>query len=127
MADTSRKGDKKTLLEQFRTSDHWAVSTARDILWVVAVVGGLALTLYLICGTWPAVVTIESESMVPHMNVGDLVVLVQKDRFGELQAWDEAKGTGYRCPACLSNGFSRLQGAAVPAARGCFLHQSSDP
>jgi signal peptidase len=96
MADISGRGDTKTLLEQFRTSDHWAVSMARDILWVVAVVGGLALTLWLICGTWPAVVTIESESMVPHMNVGDLVVLVQKDRFGELQAWDEAKETGYQ-------------------------------
>jgi len=96
MAATSGNVDKKTLVERFMTSDHWAVSLARDILWVVAVVGGIALTLYLLCGTWPAVVTIESESMVPHMNVGDLVVLVQKDRFGELQAWNEAKTTGYQ-------------------------------
>ncbi|MCK7507936.1 MAG: S26 family signal peptidase [Desulfobacterales bacterium] len=49
-------------------------------IWVVAVVGCIALALFLICGTWPAVVTIESESMVPNMNVGDLVVVVQKDR-----------------------------------------------
>ncbi len=61
------------------------MSLARDLLWIVAVVGGIALALFLICGTWPAVVTIESQSMVPHMNVGDLVVVVQKDRFGALQ------------------------------------------
>jgi signal peptidase I len=86
----------RSLIAQFRTSDHWAVSLARDLLWVVGVVGSIALLLFLICGTWPAVVTIESESMVPHMNVGDLVVVVQKDRFGDLQTWDEGKKTGYK-------------------------------
>ena len=86
----------RSLITQFRTSDHWAVSLARDLLWVVGVVGSIALLLFLICGTWPAVVTIESESMVPHMNVGDLVVVVQKDRFGDLQTWDDGKKTGYK-------------------------------
>jgi signal peptidase len=83
-------------IHQFRTSDHWAVSLARDILWLVAVVGSIALVLYLICGTWPAVVTIESESMVPNMNVGDLVVVVQKERYGDFQTWAEGKVSGVR-------------------------------
>ena len=90
---------QKSILErvgELRTSDHWAVSLARDILWVVAVVGGIALVLYLICGTWPAVVTIESQSMDPNMKVGDLVVVVQKDRYGDFQTWAQGKGTGYR-------------------------------
>ena len=78
MTDNNEKQDIRTLVAQFRESDYWAVSLARDMLWVVTVVGGVALALFLICGTWPAVVTIESESMVPHMNVGDLVVVVQK-------------------------------------------------
>ncbi|OPY37504.1 MAG: hypothetical protein A4E35_01420 [Methanoregula sp. PtaU1.Bin051] len=86
----------RDLIKRFRTSEHWAASLARDILWVIAVVGGIALALYLICGSWPAVVTIESESMVPHMNVGDLVVVVEKDRFGNLQTWDEGKKSGYK-------------------------------
>jgi len=30
------------------------------------------------------------------MNVGDLVVVVQKDRFGDLQTWDEGKISGYQ-------------------------------
>ena len=95
MADGNEGRDLMALIRQFRDSEHWAVSLARDILWLVAVVGGIALTLYLVCGTWPAVVTIESTSMVPHMNVGDLVVVVDKDRFGELQTWEEGKATGY--------------------------------
>jgi signal peptidase len=95
MPDNDYKRDICTLVSQFRESDHWAVSLARDLLWVVAVVGGIALTLFLICGTWPAVVTIESQSMVPHMNVGDLVIVVQKDRYGELQTWVQGNTTGY--------------------------------
>ena len=96
MADPAPSRDNKSLFSQFRSSDHWAVSLARDLIWVVAVVGSIALFLYLVCGTWPAVVTIESGSMIPNMNIGDLVVVVEKDRFGELQTWDGGKVTGYK-------------------------------
>jgi signal peptidase len=96
MAEKGKTRGLRTLFDQFRTSDHWTVSLARDLIWVVAVVGCIAIALYLICGTWPAVVTIESESMVPNMNVGDLVVVVQKDRFGDLQTWDDGKVSGYK-------------------------------
>jgi signal peptidase len=34
--------------------------------------------------------------MIPNMNIGDLVVVVEKDRFGELQTWDEGKVSGYK-------------------------------
>ena len=96
MADTTKPRDIRTMIANFRTSEHWAVSLARDILWMVAVVGGIALALYLVCGTWPAVVTIESGSMTPHMNVGDLVVVVAPDQFGALQTWDEGNASGYK-------------------------------
>jgi signal peptidase len=94
MADNNNKRDIQTLVARFRKSDHWAVSLARDLVWIVAVVGGVALALFLICGTWPAVVTIESESMVPHMNVGDLVVVVQKDRYGMFETWTDGSISG---------------------------------
>ena len=94
MADTNKKRDIRTLVAQFRKSDHWAVSLARDLIWIVTVVGGVALALYLICGTWPAVVTIESQSMMPHMNVGDLVVVVQKDRYGTFETWADGNISG---------------------------------
>ncbi|MDO9325616.1 MAG: S26 family signal peptidase [Methanoregula sp.] len=96
MADKEKTRDIRTLIKEFRTSEHWAVSLARDLIWVVAVVGCIALALVLICGTWPAVVTIESGSMIPNMNIGDLVVVVQKDRFGDLQTWDDGMKSGYK-------------------------------
>ncbi len=96
MADKEPSRDIRTMIKTFRTSEHWAVSLARDILWVTAVVGGIALALYLACGTWPALVTVESSSMEPHMNIGDLVVVVEENRFGDLQAWDESHSTGYQ-------------------------------
>jgi signal peptidase len=96
MADNDNKRDIRTWVSKFRKSDHWGVSLARDLLWIVAVVGGIALVLLLISGTWPAVLTIESQSMVPHMNVGDLVVVVQKDRYGTLQTMVQGNTTGYK-------------------------------
>jgi signal peptidase len=96
MADPEKKEDGSGLIERFRTSESPGVVFAREILWVVAVVAGIALLLFLVSGTWPAVVTVESESMVPHMNVGDLVFVVSADRYGELQTWEHAKETGYK-------------------------------
>jgi len=91
MADKEKSRDIRMLVAQFRTSDNWMVSLARDLLWVVGVVGTIALILFLVCGTWPAVVTIESGSMIPNMNIGDLVVVVQKDRYGEFMTWETGK------------------------------------
>ena len=95
MADKKKGGDDRGLIERFRTSENPGIAFARELLWVAAVVAGIALALFLISGTWPAVVTIESESMVPHMNVGDLVFVVSADRFGELQTWESGRTTGY--------------------------------
>ncbi|HNQ33501.1 MAG TPA: signal peptidase I [Methanoculleus sp.] len=95
MSDVTLLQRVASILAAFRESDNRVVSLARDLLWVVVVVGGIALALYLFAGTWPAVVTIESESMVPHMNVGDLVLVVDEDRFGGLTTWVEGQQTGY--------------------------------
>ncbi|HIH85309.1 MAG TPA: signal peptidase I [Methanoculleus sp.] len=95
MAATNWLQRAANAVRAFRDSDHPGISLARDILWVVAVVGGIALLLYLFAGTWPAVVTIESESMVPHMNVGDLVFVVDENRFGGLVTWAEGQMIGY--------------------------------
>jgi signal peptidase len=95
MSGEKEQEQEPSLIERFRKSDNTMVAIARELLWVVIVVGAVALTLFLVSGTWPAVVTIESESMVPHMNVGDLVFVVAPDRFGALQTWTSGKETGY--------------------------------
>ncbi|HMK15905.1 MAG TPA: S26 family signal peptidase, partial [Methanomicrobiales archaeon] len=88
-------GGWREAIRSFRESDRPAVAFAREILWVIVVVGGIALLLFVVFGTWPAVVAVESESMLPHMHVNDLVFVVQKDRFGQLQTAESAMGTGY--------------------------------
>jgi signal peptidase len=95
MKENSEDQKKSSFFEKFKNSDNKAVSILREFLWVIIVVGAIAALLFAVSGTWPAVVTIESESMVPHMNVGDLVFVVQADRFGPLQSWTEGKETGY--------------------------------
>jgi len=88
-------GRVKGALKGFRESDHPAIALAREILWVVAVVGGIALLLFVVSGTWPAVVAVQSGSMLPNMHVNDLVFVVQKDRFGPLQTFETGGNTGY--------------------------------
>lgn len=95
MTGSERKGRACSLIREYRESTHPAVVFLRDILWVVCVVGGIALLLFAVSGTWPAVVAVESESMVPNMNVGDLVFVVAADRFGGLNPWEESIDEGY--------------------------------
>lgn len=91
---TSGKREKDpSLLSGLLHSDHPAASFARDLLWVVGVVGAIALLLFLASGTWPAVVAVESESMVPNMQVGDLVFVVEENRFGDLLTQEEGMAT----------------------------------
>ncbi len=73
-------------IHRFRSSDDPKIAFVREILFVLLTVGAVVALLLLICGTWPAVVTIESESMVPHMNVGDLVLVVAPDRYSALES-----------------------------------------
>ncbi len=95
MPDQSHVQYIKTTVSYFLTNYHRFFSLAGDLLWVVTIVGSVALVLFLICGTWPAIVAIESKSMDPHMKMGDLVVVVQKDRYGAFQTWDQGFASTY--------------------------------
>lgn len=69
-------------------TDQWAVVFLRDALSSVLTVVVIALVLFAISGIWPPLVAVESGSMDPHMHRGDLVFLVDEQRF----APDEAVG-----------------------------------
>ena len=64
-----------------RTSDSAAVGLARDVLVSLVVVLGVGLLLFAISGVWPPLVAVESDSMDPHLQKGDLVLVVEEDRF----------------------------------------------
>ena len=48
---------------------------ARDILVSLLVVGIIAVAAFLLAGTWPVMVAVQSGSMVPNINIGDVVVI----------------------------------------------------
>ncbi len=81
------------LLEKLKSDDP-KTSLVRDILSVVLVVAVIGILLFGVSGTWPAIVAVESESMVPNMNVGDLVFVVEENRFGPVLTSVEAQAAG---------------------------------
>lgn len=53
----------------------------REIAVSVLIVLVIAAILFGISGVWPPLVAVESDSMEPHINTGDLVFIVEADRF----------------------------------------------
>jgi len=65
-----------------------------DIIFVVVVVGVVSLASQLLLGLWTPMVAVESGSMVPNMNIGD-IVLVQGSSRTQVIPWDAAEKTSY--------------------------------
>ncbi|SFC20785.1 signal peptidase, endoplasmic reticulum-type [Halobiforma haloterrestris] len=63
-----------------RTDDEPAV-LVRDVLSSVAIVAVIGLLLFAVSGVWPPLVAVESGSMEPNMERGDLIFVVDEDRF----------------------------------------------
>ena len=67
----------------------------KDIIFVVVVVGGISLLSQLLLGLWTPMVAVESGSMVPNLNIGDIVVVQGASRT-DVIPWEEAEKTGTR-------------------------------
>jgi signal peptidase len=52
-----------------------------DIVESIGAVALVGLLLFAVSGVWPPLVAIESHSMTPHIGVGDLVFVMESDRF----------------------------------------------
>ena len=63
-----------------RSEDGTAVAI-RDVLVSVGVVLSIGVVLFAVSGVWPPMVAVESGSMEPNMQVGDLIIVVADDRF----------------------------------------------
>lgn len=70
------------------------INLIRDIVIVFAVVLSIGAALFAVSGTWPAMVAVESESMVPNLNVNDLVFVVEENRYGGFMTAVEAQQAG---------------------------------
>ncbi len=65
----------------FWTGDVGSLIYIRDVLTSVAIVVTIGVLLFAASGVWPPMVAVESGSMEPNMERGDLVFLVDNDRF----------------------------------------------
>ncbi len=70
------------------------INLIRDILIVLIIVAVIGAVLFGVSGTWPALVAVESESMVPNMNIGDLVFVVEENRYDGFMTAVEAASSG---------------------------------
>ncbi|WP_458207411.1 S26 family signal peptidase [Haladaptatus sp. NG-SE-30] len=68
-------------LRWFRHTDNGTVVFVREMLESVAVVAAIGLVLFAVSGVWPPMVAVESGSMEPHMERGDLIFIVDENRF----------------------------------------------
>jgi signal peptidase len=97
--DTTKRSDRTDavtidddgVLRWFLESDDRTVTFCRDAATSIAIVVVIGLLLFGINGTWPPFVAVESGSMEPNIQQGDLVFIVDDGRFvGE----DAVAGTG---------------------------------
>ncbi len=68
-------------LRWFLKTDNGNVVVVRDVLSSVAIVAVIGLILFGVSGIWPPLVAVESGSMEPNMERGDLVFVVDQERF----------------------------------------------
>ena len=82
--------EEASLLSRFRNDRTGALMWVRETLTSVAVVLFVGLILFGVSGVWPPMVAVESGSMEPNMQVGDLVFVTDPGRL----APDVADGAG---------------------------------
>ncbi|RKD93732.1 S24/S26 family peptidase [Halopiger aswanensis] len=69
------------IVRWFLRTDEETIVLARDVVSSVAIVAVIGLLLFAVSGIWPPLVAVESESMVPNMQKGDLIFITDSDRF----------------------------------------------
>lgn len=94
----------ESLLTRFRTAQDGPLMFIREMLTSVLAVVAIGVLLFAVSGVWPPMVAVESGSMEPHMEKGDLIFITEPGRFAPDTAHEEtgvvtyetAEETGYR-------------------------------
>lgn len=85
--DRERPGDQRVTIEDdgvfrwFLKTDDSTIVAIRDVITTVAIVVFVGMILFGISGVWPPLVAVESGSMEPNMERGDLIFVVDDGRF----------------------------------------------
>ncbi len=118
-------------VQWYLQSTHWAVVFSRDLVTGMAIVGVIAALVFAASGVWPPLVAVESDSMEPNIQKGDLVLVVDTDRYVGPGATDDgivpqAEGaeTGYNTFNKPGNVivFQPDGGAGTPIIHRATLH-----
>lgn len=89
MDDDVNNDKSKYSLSWFVTTDDNRVVLIRDVMMSVIIVGLIGVGLFAITGLWPPMVSVESGSMEPQMERGDLIVTVEQHRYAPDYAQQE--------------------------------------
>lgn len=81
-------------IKDFNESKDFRVVFLREIIYVIAVIAIVSSVSYITLGRWSPMVAVESESMVPHMQIGDIIFIQDIDRTGII-TYETGKETGY--------------------------------
>ena len=72
--------DTKKTINTFKHSDNFWISLTRDLLSVLLAVLVFSSFSQIAFGMWTPMVAVESGSMEPHMNIGDIIFIENIDR-----------------------------------------------
>lgn len=81
-------------IKEFNESENIWIGFLRDFLFVISVVAVFASLSHIALGLWAPMVAVESGSMIPHIQVGDIIFVESIDRT-EIITYEKGKGTGY--------------------------------
>ncbi|WP_277554688.1 S26 family signal peptidase [Halobaculum limi] len=89
MSDDGRSPRPDDPLSRFLHAETGPLMVLREVLSSAAAVALVGLLLFAVSGVWPPMVAVESGSMEPHMERGDLVFITQPDRFAPDAAYGD--------------------------------------
>ncbi len=81
-------------IKKFNQSDNLWVGLLRDFIFVISVVAIFASISHTALGLWTPMVAVESGSMLPHIQIGDIIFVESIDRT-EIITYEAGKQSGY--------------------------------
>ncbi len=96
MSDDGRRSPDEDPLTRFLTAESGPLMFVRETLTSAVIVALVGLLLFSASGVWPPMVAVESGSMEPHMQKGDLVFITEPGRFAPTHAQGDTGVVTYR-------------------------------